>query len=83
MKEGYLFVLFVTLTSPKPRSFCHDLGIIGKSLSNRGVLSWLHNVNRSIHFRKNMYTRISLFLCMHVQTRHNVDSNSKHNNTTL
>jgi hypothetical protein len=50
MKEGYLFVLFVTLRSPNHNLFCHDLGIVGKSLSDTCALSWLHNVNGSIHF---------------------------------
>jgi hypothetical protein len=44
MKEGCLFVLFVTLTSLKPWRPYHALDIVEKPLMNKGAMSWFHNV---------------------------------------
>jgi hypothetical protein len=44
MKEGCLFVLFCSSFS-NHNSYRHTLEIVGKSLMNRGALSWFHNVS--------------------------------------
>jgi hypothetical protein len=46
MKEGCLFVLFC-LSFSNLNSYCHtlEIEIVGKSLMNRGALSWFHNVS--------------------------------------